>query len=404
MRKLNHKERIEKAHISLMRNKDWVWLAPTCMIGNVIIRDDIPTAGTDGRDVFYGSKFLDKLNDAQVRATVVHENEHKARRHLTIYHHLDKKFGRHMVNMALDFAINRDIKKCERETRAVGQPYLQCWDGLIDYCYDAKYDDDSRWGVIEILEDLQKNGGGNGGKGEGDGEGGMDQHDWDGAKEMTAEEQEALDKQIEQALRQGQVLARKMAGNMPRDVGELLEPAVDWRQALRDFVTERVKGGDYATYARPNRRYVSYGMYMPSTFTEAVDSILFACDTSGSIGPEDLREVLSEVQGCIEIVRPRSVDVMYWDTAVARHEHYEGEDVLTVAQSTKPAGGGGTAPSCVVAFCQEKRIKPTIVIWLSDGYVGGDWGEGLGCPAFWVISSGGAVPSHLPHVQLPRRD
>lgn len=401
--KLSHKQRIEKAHIAIMRHKDWVWLAPTCMIGNVILDKNIPTAGTDGRDVIYGTDFLDKLSEAQVRATVIHENEHKARRHLSIYSHLNERYGHKLVNMALDFAINRDIKKAERNDKAKGEaPFVECWDGLIEYCYDEKYDDDTKWGVIEILEDLKQNGGGGGG-GKGGGDGGQDEHDWAGAKEMTAEEQEALGKEIEQALRQGQVLARKMAGNMPRDVGELLEPAVDWRQALRDFVTERTKGGDYATYARPNRRYVSYGVYMPSTYTETVETLLFACDTSGSIGPDDLREVLSEVQSCVEMVRPKAVDIIYWDTAVARHEHYEGDDTMNIMQSTKPAGGGGTAPSCVVGFCEQHNIKPSVVVWLSDGHVGGDWGEGIPAPAFWVISSNGRCPPHLPHVQLPKR-
>jgi predicted metal-dependent peptidase len=168
-------------------------------------------------------------------------------------------------------------------------------------------------------------------------------------------------------------------------------------------VTERTKGGDFQTFARPNRRFVSTGAYRPSRYTESVKSILFACDTSGSIGSEDLREVLSEVQGCIEVVKPETVDVIYWDTAVARHEHYVGTDVESVISSTKPAGGGGTSPSCVVPFCRNRKIEPAVAIWLSDGYVGGDWAEDLGVPSFWVISSGGRVPGHLPHVQLPAR-
>jgi hypothetical protein len=44
-----------------------------------------------------------------------------------------------------------------------------------------------------------------------------------------------------------------------------------------------------------------------------------------------------------------------------------------------------------------------VVIWLSDGYVGNDWAEDLGIPAFWCISSGGQVPGHIPHAQLPAR-
>jgi len=409
--KLSHKSLIERAHISLMRHKDFVWLAPVCLIGKVELRDDIPTAGTDGRDVIYGTGFLDKCNEAQIRATVVHENYHKALLHLSrhqyLVNHYEKSFGlqqaRMLVNMAQDYVINREIKK--------HAPYLECWDGIIQYCYDAKYDNESEWDTERIAADLAsqaKGGGKGGGKGKGSGsgdpfEGGQDEHDWDGAQKLDEAEAQELGRQIEQALRQGQALSKKMAGNMPRTVGDLLEPAVDWRQALRDFVQERAKGGDFATYARPNRRYIGHNFYMPSTYSETVKSILFAVDTSGSIGEEDLREVLSELRGCLETVKPESVDIIYWDTAVARHEHYVGEDAESVVRSSKPAGGGGTSPSCVVPFCHARDIKPTVAIWLSDGFVGGDWAEDLGCPALWVIASHGTVPSHLPHVQLPKR-
>lgn len=409
--KLTHKQRIEKAHIALMRNKDTIWLAPVCMIGKVVIDPSCPTASTDGRDVAYGADFLDKLNDAQVRATVVHENYHKAMLHLTRHKYLVERYVPHyglkgarmLVNMAQDYVINREIKKLA--------PFCETWDGIIQYCYDAKYDNDSEWDTDRIAADLHQqqqqkpNKGKGGGKGEpGDGiPGGQDDHDWDGAQEMTEGEAEKVANQIEQALRQGEAMSRKMAGNMPRAVGELLEPAVDWRQALRDFVQERVKGGDFSSFARPNRKYVGYGVYMPSSYTETVKSIAFMVDTSGSIGPEALREVLSELRGCVETVKPEAVDIIYWDTAVARHEHYVADDADSILRSTQPAGGGGTSPSCVVPYCREHKIEPTVAIWLSDGYVGGDWAEDLGCPAFWVISHGGQTPSHLPHVLLPNR-
>ena len=415
---LTHKQRIEKAHIAMMRTKDTVWLAPVCMIGNVRIAEfPMPgggqaTAGTDGRDCLYSPSFMDKLNDAQLRATVVHENMHKAYRHLRIHAGLVQRFipnfgeqqAHSIVNMAQDFVINREIKRMA--------PFLEMWDGIIEYCYDAKYDDDLKWDTVRIAEDIaanaKKGGGGNGGKGSGgfqlgDGKGGQDFHDWANAQGLDKEETEKLEKQIEQALRQGQALSRSMSGKVPRDIGELLTPAVDWRQALRDFVTERARGGDFATYAKPNRRYIGYGMYMPSTYTETVKSLGFFCDMSGSVGPDEVREVMSEIAGCLEVVQPETVDIIFWDTAVARHEHYSGPDVQNIMQATKPAGGGGTQPSCVVPYCQARNIKPTVAIWLSDGLVGGDWAEGLGVPAFWVITSGGAVPSHLPHVKLPQR-
>jgi predicted metal-dependent peptidase len=412
MSKLTHKQRIERCHIRMMSHKDTVWVGPVTMIGKVTIQElPMPTAGTDGRDTFYDPRFIDKLNDKQLRFVVAHETMHKALLHLVIHKDLVKRYetqfglqqARQLVNMAQDFVINRDLMKLTKGDN----PFMEAPD--VPFCFDEKYADEMVWDTHKIAEDLAKNakgGGSGGGKGKGSGEGQQshDAHDWEAAEEMSAEEVQDVSKQIEQALRQGQILSKKMNGNTPREVGELLTPAVDWRQALRDFVTERTKGKDNATYAKPNRRYISAGIYMPSSFTESIDGIGFYCDTSGSIGPEDLREVLSEVAGCIDIIRPKWVDVMYWDTAVARHEHYEGDDVFNIMQTTKPAGGGGTSPSCVYGFYESRGLrKPNVAIWLSDGYVGNDWCEELAVPAFWVISSGGAVPTHIPHVQLPKR-
>lgn len=412
--KLDHKNRIIKAHIALMGNRSTVWMAPVCMIGAVHIGDDIPTAATDGRDVCYGTAFLDKLNDAQVRATVYHENWHKAAMHFTIHEGLVKKYtaqfgleqARRLINMAQDFVINRDVKKLT--------PFLECWDGIIEYCHNVKYDDDMLWDTQAIAADLAanaKSGGRGKGKGSGGGAGGAqdpfagghDDHRWEQAQQVSEEEAQSLAEGVENALRQGEALSREMAGNIPREVGELLEPVVDWAQALRDFVNERARGGGYSTYSKPNRKYIGYGVYMPSTYTETVKTILFAGDMSGSISEEIQREVLSEMQGCITAVCPETVDVMYWDTAVARHEHYEGADVHNIMTSTRPTGGGGTTPSCVTEHCLQKNITPEIVIWLSDGYVGGDWAPELPGHHFWVICHGGTPPTHLPHVVLPRR-
>lgn len=412
---LTPKQLIEKAHIALMRDPNWIWLAPVCMVGNVEITDDdaMPTASTDGKNCAYNIKFLRKLTSQKmINAIVVHENEHKAYMHLVIHEKLVAfyvpKFGlaqaRMLVNMAQDYVINRDIIKYINATKTAGKdPILEMPDGIVDYCYDPKYDDEMVWDTVKIADDLQQKADSGGGSGKGQLSDSMDVHDWESVKKINEAEQKGLQKQIEQALRQGKELSRRMAGNVPRSVGKLLEPAVDWRQALRDYVLERAKGKDFATYARPNRRYIGYDMYLPSTYSETIESIAFVCDTSGSISEADLRDVLSEVAGCIDIVQPKFVHMLYWDTKVCRYERYADDDVKNIMQSTKPAGGGGTSPSCVVTFCREKNIKPTVAIWLSDGYTGGDWAEELDVPAFWVITHGGQVPAHLPHVMLPKR-
>jgi hypothetical protein len=54
--------------------------------------------------------------------------------------------------------------------------------------------------------------------------------------------------------------------------------------------------------------------------------------------------------------------------------------------STKPAGGGGTDPRCMMKYLKEQNIKPECIIQLTDGYIGGAWGDEWEAPIMWVIT------------------
>jgi len=56
----------------------------------------------------------------------------------------------------------------------------------------------------------------------------------------------------------------------------------------------------------------------------------------------------------------------------------------TLAQSTKPVGGGGTDVNCVTAYMTEHGIKPQAVVVLTDGDLYGGWGQ-WSCPVLWCI-------------------
>ena len=62
---------------------------------------------------------------------------------------------------------------------------------------------------------------------------GMDDHDWDGAEQLTEGEKEALARDVDQALRQGKILAGKMSGNVPREVVDALYNAA--RKAVEKY-------------------------------------------------------------------------------------------------------------------------------------------------------------------------
>jgi predicted metal-dependent peptidase len=197
-------------------------------------------------------------------------------------------------NMACDYVIN--IKLVD-DNKTDGFATMT---GVLKMgCIDEKY---RAWDSAQVFHDLKK-----GGKGGGTG---FDEHGWEDAKDMTAADRDELARDIDEAIRQGALMAGKMGSGGDRDLEALLEPQIDWREVLRDFITSTCAGSDYSTWRKPNRRYLGAGMYMPSGISEQIGEIVVAIDTSGSIGGPQLQAFLSEVGGIADTVHPEAIRLL----------------------------------------------------------------------------------------------
>jgi len=387
---MSEERKLQKAKISLMRDPKFALLSGVLMVGRTSVDDNVPTACTNGRDEKYGRKFIKELREQELNFVVAHEASHKMYRHLTTWKKLHDE-NRSLANHACDYVINLMLKDLDPEERTITMPRFKSGIhqgkqmGLIDERFrgmNAKQ-------VFDILKEEDDGEGGEGGDG-------FDEHDWNDATEgMTDEEKKQLERDIDQAIRQGvmahQKIAGKGAGGLDRELQDLLEPKVDWREVLREFVKATCRAKDTSSWRRPNRRFLGTGTYMPSMIGEKVGHLVIAIDTSGSIGQDELSDFLGEVKGIAEEVNPSQVDLIYWDSAVAGHEEYAENDVASIISSTKPKGGGGTSPSCVSEYLKENKIEPECIIMLTDGYVGDDWGKDWTAQVLWCIVGGNDV-------------
>lgn len=373
MSKLTAEQRVQRAHVWLMGNPEYVLYSGIMMMGTTTVDDDVPTACTNGKDVKYGKAFVESLSDHELRGVVLHENLHKAFRHLTIWDNLYREDPQ-LANMACDYVINLMIVDSDKSGSSVKLPK----GGLVD----EKYRGMDAQTVFRLLKEDGQNGKGNGSGG------GFDEHDWEGAKELSKEEKDALAREVDQALRQGAILAGKMKGKVAREIAEQLEAKVDWREVLRDFVSSRCVERDFSSYRRPNRRWINEDVYLPSMEGESLGDIVVAIDTSGSIGGRELGQFLGEMMSICNAVRPSKVHLLYWDTEVAGHETYEIGQYEGLINSTKPAGGGGTDVVCVPEYIKDKKINAECCVVLTDGYLGGGWGS-WSVPVLWGITSKG---------------
>lgn len=399
MSKLSAEQRIERCHVQLMKHKNFALFSGLFMIGKVSVDDKTPTACTNGMDVRYGREFVQSLNDKQLAFLILHENMHKAYRHLVVWEKLYKR-NAVLANIACDYVINLQIRDYDPSQYDTEMPTDK--EGKVMGCIDEKYRGmDSQEVFLKLIEEKGEDygkakvyvigeegeGDGNGHDGDGEGIPTLDEHDWDGAGEATQEEKDNAGKEIEQALRQGSILVGKMGGNVERGISEMLTPKIDWKEALRDFVKSMTQGKDQSSWRRLHKRYLAADLIMPSSYSEKVGGIAIAIDTSGSIGSEELSQFLSEVKSICEEVSPEVIDLLYWDTHVASRETYTENELSGLTESTKPAGGGGTEPACVPKFMKKHNINPECLLMLSDGYIGhqdeSDWD--ISAPVLWCI-------------------
>jgi predicted metal-dependent peptidase len=381
---LTAEQRLSKNITAIMGNPKYVALAGVLMIGEKGIKDDIPTACTDGKNDYYGRAFVDGLADSEFRFLILHETYHKLFKHLTTWQHLYKDDAQ-LANMACDYVINLMITDENRDGFATMPKDAEGNNiGLLD----DKFRNMDTAQVYKILKQEQKDNEGDQGQGEGNGAG-LDEHDWEGAQEMSADEQRELAQEIDQAIRQGALTAGKVGSGGNRAIDQLLKPEVNWREVMREFITETCRGNDDSTWRQPSRRHLAMGMLRPSGITERVGELVIPIDTSRSIGQHELTKCLSEIKGICDMVKPESVRILYWDTKVCADELYG--DVAgacgsleQLTQTTKPAGGGGTNVQCVTDYIRDNNINAQAVIVLTDGYLGGDWGAWT-MPLLWGI-------------------
>ena len=359
---LTAEQLIKKAHITLIGHKDYALYGGVIMTGAVKFTDTIPTASTNGRDVSYNPDYVNSLNFKELCGLVMHENLHKALKQLITWGNLCQ-LDACRANRACDYVINQLIADSE----GYGDTVLLPPGALLNPAYKGM---DSGQ-VFKLLEASKAHGQA------------LDAHDWAGAEALSDGEREELNKAIDQALRQGAMAATKLAGGIPRAIADALKPPADWRAALRDFVTAHNQGEGYSTWAKPRRRYIAQNIYMPTCISESIGSIVVAVDTSGSIDGPDIGQFLAEISAICSSVRPEALDLLYWDTEVAAHEHYQGS-YETLGASTKPAGGGGTDVSCVFDYISAKKIEPVLLICLTDGQT--PWPDRVTCPTLFGIT------------------
>ena len=385
--KMTLNQRIQAANIDCMRHPQYALLSGVICMGKSEVSKTIPTAATNGRDKKYGEAFIQPLNRKQLRYLVLHENFHVALKHCILYRRETKAMPR-LANIAQDYVVNALIEELDPDFTFVERPSPTL---LIDRKYFG-------WSFPQVLNDLLKQG-----RKEPDKDGNGGGYDFDEPLDVhedpvfdDAEDEQQHSKNVDDANRQGEMLARKLAGKNKggRDIfGTAKERTTNYVEAMQDWLVSVCSGDENSRFCPPNKRMLASGYIMPSHFNETVGELILAPDTSGSMSPY-YRLIFGEIARMLSQVRPEAVRILWWDNEVCGDQVFKPVDYEQIATLLKPQGGGGTTPQVVVDYILHHKINAKAIVWLTDGYLGCDT-PNTPMPSLWgVVENETFVPTH----------
>ncbi|MCI0349085.1 MAG: VWA-like domain-containing protein [Acidobacteriales bacterium] len=335
------------------------WIA--CEDGKVD-RMDLARMGTDGRDLYYNPHWVAQAPPEHVKFGLAHEACHILGLH---------PFRRGMREMdlwpiACDFIVN-DV--CQEAGMPIPPNSLP---PVADSTPEAEYEK-----LQKLKKQTQQAHKGNCGCAIVDPKG---EH----GEALTGAELAAAE--AEAKLRAATVAEiAKRAGNLPgklaRLVGAALEERVPWERIVSRFVTQNAKVE--SAWRKPNRRYLTRGIMLPSLWTPEVPDFVMACDTSGSIDTETLRTICGEVLHALSTVEQKGgtggLLVVWCDTEVSAQRVESQRDL-------EPKGGGGTMFSPAFAYVNENAPHTKGVVYVTDGYCS-DFGPEPEYNVLWVLTA-----------------
>ncbi|GAB4196510.1 MAG: VWA-like domain-containing protein [Roseiflexaceae bacterium] len=344
----------------------------------------IPTAATDGRDVFINTAFFGGLGAAEQEGVLLHEVLHAA------LLHVPRRGGRdpQLWNVAADIVVNGMLIAAgyQLPKGALRDPARE--ELGVEEVYELLLNE-QRPPLDPALGDLLGQAPPDAAGDEGAGN--------DGAPARPpASQQAGLDRYWQQARQQAQNAAANQHGLLPaglaRELGQAAPEQLDWRSLLwRHLVRSPV---DFLGF---DRRFVGQGLYLDALDGEILH-VAVAVDTSGSIASGQLDLFLNEVRSILRAYPHLRCDLFYADAELHGPHRLSPHRAPPV-----PVGGGGTdfRPFFEHLGAPRHGPRPAVAVYLTDGY--GTFPEQPPpCPLLWVITPGGLPEQQFPFGQTVR--
>lgn len=389
---INAEDLIRKARIKFLY--DSPFFASISMYLNIKESEHIETVGVDFRgNLYYNPKWVSKLSFEELKWVMAHETLHLAFEHL-----LRCGNREHFLwNVATDYAVNSIVeeenqrsyteKHEEKFKRPMGILISDEFEGMsAEEIYDKIYKEMQKYKGFKTIDvHIYPKINGVNAKG-------SSKEDKKGKKGfgdvyITEEELKKEKQKWKKRLVEATTLAKQM-GKLPlgieRLVDGLLDSKINWKGLLYRYITQEIPYD--LSYARPHKKSISVGVYMPYVVKECIE-IIVAIDTSGSISEKELKDFLSEIQGISQSFANIRMTIIVCDCKVKGvYELNNGSDLSQI----RIEGYGGTDFRPVYKWIEENKPTAKLLIYFTDGY--GSFPDSEIVRTLWVLPRDYDVP------------
>jgi predicted metal-dependent peptidase len=179
--------------------------------------------------------------------------------------------------------------------------------------------------------------------------------------------------------------AGRLSKSWARLIDGLIQPQIPWRFVLARYLMS-IARDDYS-FQRPPRRE---GAALLPRLSSTVADLCVVLDTSGSIGDEELRQFVAEVDALKGQVRAR-VTLHACDERLDSRGPWAFEPWEPIALPEGMSGGGGTSFLPAFGWIAAERLRPDLLIYFTDA--AGDFPQQApDYPVVWLVKGRGKVP------------
>ena len=372
---------------------------------------DIGTMATDGRSVWFNPDWCEGHGVEKTMGVIAHEVLHVVNRH-----HLRRgERDAELWNVAADLLINRLLEDdkyvlppdglFDRDRRYAGLPTEIIYARLLEQQQQQNAEQPKELTVIEasrapaeqaaramatirprqvrqaatssrIRERLDS------------GNGAFPARHWGEVRDLTKPNGQRLspterlqaEHDLDVRIRQAAAAAKRVGkfGTALREMVEIATDRVDWRDKFR-MAFDGVLRGE-VSWARPNRRFIQHGMYLPGWRRTGAGRIGFVLDTSGSISANELSVYTAAVLGILEETGPEVVALIQCDAEVQRIDYIQpGESFDRI----EVHGRGGTRFQPAFDWIAESGFGADAIVYATDLHCS-DQPQDPGVPVIWL--------------------